>query len=285
VRSSATDQDTAAGYQIETLTNDEVQSDYHVPGTEITVRKGDDGGDLSYLKFQVPMDFASSAEGLSHYQRFLHFVCQHLPVRGGSGGLSAVLPYRPRYLPQEWALAARFSGLDIDSHGFMQEKNYKMCSCIHGDSDPEKWKDYFSYLKPGANVLRWGFIKCVNWYTLLGDIFVDRLGGEERIRRALARPDIGIERVGQCLSVRAGAFPRLGAPEEGLPEPYVFVNQVLRVLRNPDPESHHYNEGVPVETRAWEARFDLPGSAPIPVPPAIVPLPDDELAKEVYWPQ
>lgn len=33
-----------------------------------------------------------------------------------------------------------------------------------------------------------------------------------------------------------GEFPRLGAPEVGLPEPYVFVNSVLRA---PIPDALH----------------------------------------------
>ena len=71
----------------------------------------------------------------------------------------------------------------------------------------------------------WGFLKGVNWYTLLGDLFVERLGGDEQLRKALHRDDIRIERINHCVLVRAGPFPRLGAPEEALPEPYVFVQR------------------------------------------------------------
>ncbi|AIF48810.1 hypothetical protein HY57_16950 [Dyella japonica A8] len=286
--SSAPDQDTAAGYQIETLTNDENLSDYTLPGTTHVIPKGDDGGDLSYLKFQLPMDAMATSYGLKQYQDFLHFVCRQLPVRGGYGGLSAVLPYSfHRYMPTEWALATRFSGLEIDSYGFTQTRTYKTYS-YEGPS-LEKLEHYYPHPKLGAKTGAWGYIKSINWVTVLGDLFVQRLGGEARIRHALARPDIGIECIGSCLLIRAGAFPRLGAPEEGLPEPYVFVNRVLRVLRNPNPEQlHTHIEGVPSadadNTKAWEARFDLPGSLPIPTPPDIVPAPDDEWMKKAYWP-
>ena len=177
-------------------------------------------------------------------------------------------------MPQEWALAQRFSGLEIDSYAFLQKEHYETMS-YEGESSERKTALYDD-LHPGAKVARYGFVKSVNWYTIIGDLFVDRLGGEAAVRGALSRPDIGIERVGKCLLIRAGDFPRLGAPEEGLPEPYVFVNRVLRVLRNPYPEALHSNvPGAPIaneaNTRAWEARFDLHEAPPIPHPPAVVP--------------
>jgi hypothetical protein len=94
----------------------------------------------------------------------------------------------------------------------------------------------------------------------------------------LNHPDIHIEHVGSCLLIRAGDFPRLGAPEEGLPEPYVFVNSVLRVLRNPTPDAlHTHIPDLPSadtkNARQWLARFDLPDAPPIPEPPTIVPPP------------
>lgn len=98
----------------------------------------------------------------------------------------------------------------------------------------------YAGLHSGAAVGRWGFIKCVSWYTLLGNLFVERLGGDVALRMALVRDDIRVERINHCMLVRAGPFPRLGAPEEGLPETYVFVNKVLRVLRNPRPDGLHF---------------------------------------------
>ncbi len=116
----------------------------------------------------------------------------------------------------------------------------------------------------------------MNWYTVLGDLFVERLGGDAALRKALDREDIGVERINHCVLVRAGPFPRLGAPEEGLPEPYVFVNKVLRVLRNPRPDGlHFYDPHLPNadsrNARSWQARFDLPNARQIPEPPKIVP--------------
>jgi hypothetical protein len=279
VRSSATDQDTAAEYEIQTLTNQELPTDYQPPGSSLVFPKGYDGGNLSYLKFNVPTDRITDDEGLVQFEDFLRFVCQRLPVRGGYGGLSSILPYSfHRFMPQEYALAERFSGLEIDSYAFSEKGNYATSS-YEGES-LERMTAHFTHPHVGAKVSSYGFIKSVNWYTLLGDVFVDRLGGEASVLSALDREDIAVERFGQCLLIRAGEFPRLGAPEEGLPEPYVFVNSVLRVLRNPKPDSlHSYMPDVPhadkKASRHWRARFDLPGAPPIPTPPEVVPQPGE----------
>ncbi|MET3231175.1 UNVERIFIED_ORG: hypothetical protein ABIC54_003371 [Burkholderia sp. 1263] len=275
IRSSSTDQDTAAEYSIQTLTGIAADEDYVSP-KGWKAYKGQESG-LSYLKFNVPMDLIATNDGIAQYENFLRYVCGKLVVQGGYGGLSPVLAYSyHRYMPQEWALAERFSGLEIDSTAHLQSKEYDPVS-YEGES-VDHMTAFYPGLHPGAKVGRWGFIKGVNWYTILGELFVDRLGGEAAIREALNRPDIHIERIGSCLLIRAGDFPRLGAPEEGLPEPYVFVNSVLRVLRDPGPDAlHTYIPDLPSadtkNARAWAARFDLPDAAPIPEPPTVVPQP------------
>lgn len=274
VLSSADDPDVAAAYQIKTLTSRALAQDYRLPGTSIVGKKGTDRG-MSYLKFWMPMDFVSIPEGIKNYETFLRFVCRHLPVCGGYGGLSPILPYNFHpYLSQEWVTARRFRGLEIDSYAFVQGDEYSAMS-YEEDSDGRKTAIYDD-LRPGAKVKRYGYIKGVNWYTLIGDLFVDRLGGEAKVRAELARADIHIERIGKCLLIRAGDFPWLGAPEEEWSEPYLVVNSVLRVLRNPDPHGLQTNvPGAPHAdsdgTRQWEARFDYRNAPPLPRTPVIVP--------------
>ncbi|RKT99266.1 hypothetical protein C7H84_32630 [Burkholderia sp. Nafp2/4-1b] len=273
VRSSAADQDTAAAYGIKTLTGIANPEDYVSPRGWMAP-KGQESG-LSYLKFNVPMDLVTTIDGLAQYEGYLRYVCEKLTVRAGYGGLAPVLPYSyHRYMPQEWALAERFSGLEIDSTAHLQTREYDPVS-YEGEST-EAMTALYPDLHPGAKVARWGFIKSVNWYTILGELFVERLGGEAELRRQLERPDIRIERINASVLIRAGEFPRLGAPEEGLPEPYVFVNRVLRALRNPKADAlHTYIPDLPSadtkNAREWVARFDLPGAQPIPDPPTIVP--------------
>jgi hypothetical protein len=275
VRASVTDQDTAAEYSIATLTGTAADEDYVSP-KGWKAYKGQESG-LSFLKFNVPMDLISTDEGLRSYEEFFRFVCQSLAIQGGYGGLSPILPYSyHRFMSQEWALADRFSGLEIDSTAHLIAQDYDPVS-YEGES-ADLMTAFYPGLHPGAKVGRWGFIKGVNWYTILGELFIERLGGEAAIRSKLDRPDIRIERANACLIVRAGDFPRLGAPEEGLPEPYVFVNSVLRSLRNPKPDAlHTYIPDLPSadvkNARRWVARFDLPDAPQIPDPPTIVPQP------------
>jgi hypothetical protein len=171
-------------------------------------------------------------------------------------------------------MAQRFRGLEIDSYAFVQAHEYETFS-YEEDSNGRKTAIYGD-LHPGAKVKTYGFIKGVNWYMLIGDLFVDRLGGEEKVRAELAHPGVNVERIGKCLLIRAGDFPWPGAPEEAWSEPYLAVNNVLRVLRNPGPDALQTNvQGAPHadtdDTRRWEARFDYRDAPPLPRTPEIVP--------------
>ncbi|WP_321865842.1 type VI immunity family protein [Paraburkholderia tropica] len=272
LRASATDCDTAAEYKISVLTGTANPQD-RTMRSGCFVPAGHEAG-LSLLKFNVPMEFTANPSGLAQYEAYLRFVCEKLKVRGGYGGYAPLLPYSYHsYMPQEWALLRRFCGLDMVSTAHLNQA-HEVYS-YEGDS-PESATAIYRQLVPGAKVDAWGFIKSVNWYTILGPVFVERLGGLARIRESLSRPDIRIEEINSSVAIRAGEFPRLGAPEEGLPEPYVFVNSVLRVLRDPKPDSLHtfVPDQASADRRniaAWEARFDPPCASPIPEPPTIVP--------------
>lgn len=274
IRSSAPNPTTAPDYFIETLTDIANPEDYVSP-EGWTAPKGQEAG-YSYLKFSVPMELVIRPEGLAQYEQFLRFVCEQLDVRGGYGGLSTVTAYNyHNWQSQEWAIAERFSGIEIDACAHLSKHEWNTNSY---EGTEERMTAFYPYLRPGAKVGSWGFIKSVNWHTILGDLFTERLGGDDALRAALDRDDILVERINHCVLVRAGPFPRLGAPEEGLPESYVFVNKVLRVLRNPKPDGLHlYEPDLPNadsrNARAWEARFDLPDAPPIPEPPEIVPEP------------
>ncbi|MGN6084856.1 type VI immunity family protein [Trinickia sp.] len=282
IRSSAPNSKMAPDYQIRTLTNITNLEDYTSP-EGWTSPKGREIG-YSYLKFSVPMELVTRPEGQAQSEAFLRYLCEQLDVRGGYGGLSAVTAYDyHNWQAQEWAIAQRFSGIEIDACAHLS--THEWCPDSF-DGTEERMTAYYPYLNPGSNVGSWGFIKGVNWYTLLGDLFVERLGGDAELRKALDRDDILIERINHCVLVRAGPFPRLGAPEEGLPEPYVFVNEVLRVLRNPKPDGLHlYDPHLPnadsKHARSWEARFDRWDAQPIPQPPKIVPPPPEKRRNSV----
>ncbi|HEC50552.1 hypothetical protein LCGC14_0443290 [marine sediment metagenome] len=187
----------------------------------------------SYIKITFPCSSRNTQEDFTCYHKWLLFLCAQLNVEHGYGGLSLAMPYDyDQYMPIEYQLAERFSGLEVDSmpHSFKREL-----------------LDY---------------VKGVNWYTVLGQTFVDRLGGEEIIRRSLAAaPNIEYFNYDNGLIIRAGEYPALGAQEDGLPRAYVAVNRVVKPVRIPNPDQLHsyspYGDCFDEEsTRQWYARFD-----------------------------
>ncbi|WP_341770378.1 type VI immunity family protein [Burkholderia ambifaria] len=80
IRSSATDQDTAAEYNVQVLTSMANPEDYVSP-QGWTAPKGQESG-LLMLKFNVPMALVTTADGLALYEGFLRFVCERLNADG-----------------------------------------------------------------------------------------------------------------------------------------------------------------------------------------------------------
>ena len=123
MRSSALDPTIAPEYQIRTLTGRASPEDYVAP-TGYKVTKGEEK-ELSYLKFSVPMELVTRQEGLEQYEQFLRFVSEQLNVRYGYGGLSAVTAYNyHNWQAQEWAIAERFSGIEIDCCAHLGKEEY-----------------------------------------------------------------------------------------------------------------------------------------------------------------
>ncbi len=98
----------------------------------------------------------------------------------------------------------------------------------------------------------WKSIKGVNWYTILGGHYIEKLGGKAAIR---ARPD---RRGVQLLRLRGRRprDPRDEAPELGpscgrLPPLYVAVNDVIRPVRTTDIRSFGLG------SNAGELRFNI----------------------------
>src|SRR5471030_1633314 len=109
----------------------------------------------SYLKITLPWAFLQEADGAARYQNWLVYLSNQVRAEHGYGGLSSILPYDfDSYMPMEFQLAQRFSGLEVDS----MVHNFKRELLDH--------------------------IKGVNWYTVLGKQFVERIGGEDRLRHA-----------------------------------------------------------------------------------------------------
>jgi len=155
-RSDVTDSFTAPEYGLSATT--------HPPLPGI-----DDCGMLACLEFTLPWHMAASAE-INVYQEYLRFVCQRLPVRGGYGGLKLELSYRRETGHEAYRTALDFTGLEIDPFALWEADNFRILS----QEGERGHGPIFPYLKPKAAVIFQGFIKSVNWYTILGDVFIER---------------------------------------------------------------------------------------------------------------
>lgn len=187
----------------------------------------------SYLKLVVPWSFLSEHYGVERYQEWLLYLCNQIKAEHGYGGLSSILPYDyDSYMPIEYQLAQKYSGLEVDT---------------------------FAYASTLELI---EYIKGINWFTVLGNTFVERLGGADAISHALSgHGDVDIQPYDHGLIIRAGMYPELGTAEEGPPAAYVAVNKVVRPVRIPNPDQLHsyspYGDCFDMESTArWYARFD-----------------------------
>lgn len=249
----------APEYRFSTFTRGEYTQDYKSSDGQI-YQAGHDGGMLSALKMIFPIEFLSDDAKFQEYLGLLSLACELLPICGGYSGLSLSLPFdHDRYLPQEYSIATQFSGLDIDSYWFIIHKDYAVLS-IRGEAPN---KEYYPYeYKEEARIDSVGYIKGVNWINILPKIFFDRIGGYELAINKLKRDDVIITDSDDCVMIQNGENPQLGSKQQGLPEVYVFVNQVLKKLRNLKPDSLQPDLGG-VEnanqknSKRWLERFDL----------------------------
>ncbi|WP_241001007.1 DUF3396 domain-containing protein [Pseudomonas syringae] len=189
--------------------------------------------DLSCLKMVLPWSYLTEPDGLRNYEAWIRYLCSAVQAEHGFGGLACVLPTEGhRYLPLEYQLACRYSGLMVDP-------------VPHIDS---------------LRLLR--HIKGVSWYTVLGHSFVKRLGGNDALRaRSSSWSDVQFQAYDGGLLIRAGLVPDLGDVKAPLPRAYVRVNRLISPVRLQDTGCLHpylpSDKGFTRESTArWYARFD-----------------------------
>lgn len=73
----------------------------------------------------------------------------------------------------------------------------------------------------------------VNWLSFVSDPLLEKLGGREAVRaKAQESPYLGVADVGNCLAVRAGAFPSFGDTQLEIPLPgYGAAARLLKPVR------------------------------------------------------
>ncbi|MDB5980551.1 MAG: hypothetical protein JWQ69_1566 [Pseudomonas sp.] len=187
--------------------------------------------DRSCLKMVLPWSILLEPEGVQRYEGWLKYLCEQVQAEHGFGGLAAILPHDgKRYFPLEYQLARQYIGLMVDPI-------------------------------PHIESLRLlDHIKGVGWYTVLGERFVDQLGGNDGLREQLSDCDgVVFQQYENGLIIRAGSLPVLD-DEERLAN-YFEVNKVLKPIRIKDTGCLH---PFPVQgggfcetsTAQWYARFD-----------------------------
>jgi hypothetical protein len=206
----------------------EEASDYRfeavgVPAWESALR-------LSYLQVCLPLAWYADHDG-SFPELVLDF-CQRLRPIQGYGGIGVIESYataiRQPNEPTVFAMAQRFPGLEVD---------YPIA--------------HSSHLQAG--------IKGVNWLTVLGDPWLSKVGGAERLAAELG-PEYTLASYGPGVIVQAGAVPQLGdRNRDSWPDLYVKLARILRPIRIT--EHRFFHEYGPARfddesTRAWLARFD-----------------------------
>lgn len=197
--------------------------------------------DRSVIKLTFPLSLLKEPDGKERYQAWLMWLCNTFAVENGYAGLSFILPYdRERMFPYEYKLAQRFPGVMVDSIGTLEGG--------------------------GAAIS----LKGACWYTILGNPWLEKLGGEEKLAHRLNNTsEIELLPYNGGLILKAGALPPgLGETQtEELPPLLVKVNQIIKPVRfNGSRSLHFYSEHENFQfdkesTMKWYRRFDEASAA------------------------
>lgn len=199
-------------------------------GFQAHVRSGDDAA-LSFIRASFPPDAWAGDAGAERFVELVARWSAMLPLAHGYGGLALNQSESDRQM-RSWILSrisSRFPGFEIDD-------------C-------------------GGTALRGGeAIKGVNWLTLVGDRFLDRLGGIAPLRARLD-PAIQIRPIeGRGALFRLGPGPQEGdlARGEELPlhRALARVLAPIGMVEHPALGPAEYGSFGPEGTARWLRRFD-----------------------------
>lgn len=222
--------------------------DYLAPDYAISImgkRIFHNDNNRSVIKLSFPFNILKEKEGLQRYQDWLLWLCNEFSVESGYAGLSLSLPQEfHRMFPYEYSLAQRFPGVMVDSIGMLEGGD-----AVEG-------------------------IKGACWYTILGNPWIEKLGGSPFLKRMVAdTPEIVILPYNQGLILQAGQQPPglCEINDEGLPSLLVKVNQIIRPIRQDGHNSLHFysmednHQFNKESSMKWYARFDE-ASDRLPIP-------------------
>ncbi len=187
-----------------------------------------DMGELSFLSAYLPLDWFDRRK--DRLQDLVLSWCHRLKPYHGYAGIGILesldsITIR-RHEKAVYALAKRFPGLEVDSP-----------------------VDHTLYLSKG--------IKGVNWLTVLGDAWVERLGGRDKLS-GLPRDAFPIYNYPGGIVIQAGVTPEIGDRNRRLkPQNYPRVARLLKEIRVQEHDSLQASGGFDKEeTLIWLARFE-----------------------------
>lgn len=220
------------------------EKDYHAPDYEILImgkRIFHNDSNRSVIKLTFPLSLLKESDGKDRYQSWLIWLCNTFAVESGYAGISFILPEEfHQMLPYEYKLAQRFPGVMVDSLGTLE----------------------------GGEAVKG--LKGPCWYTILGNPWLEKLGGAEKLAHRLKNtPEIELLPYNGGLILKVGKLPPvLGETKtEALPPLLVKVNQIIKPIRQDGHNSLHFyseHENFQFEeesSMAWFARFDEASAA------------------------
>ena len=187
--------------------------------------------ELSYFSFYLPVE-ALKGEGKQLFEMMLLECCRLLQPLHGLAGLGMQVCYEnEEFQDLEYEVAQEFNCIDIGS--------------------------------PSTNrYLRTGF-RSINWYTILANQWIDKLGGAISLKQQINDERIALLPFDTGMMIRAGDWPELGwVRRNPYPELYVKVNNLLKPVRAPEVTSFHYGSirdeirFGPESSNEWVRRFD-----------------------------
>jgi hypothetical protein len=185
------------------------------------------------LSLHLPLTYFAEHGGT--FAEFLRPICQRIkPISGiaGIGVLEMLDLYEAgKVAPHVRKLGERFPGLEIHS-GVTR-----------------------NHMLEG--------IKGVNWLTILGDRWIQEMGGLDYLRIRLDEPTFPFYPYDGGVIIQAGPRPQLGDAERNLwPKNYITLHKVLKKIQINDHYAFDFQiPGIPGEmdlaaSRAWIFRFD-----------------------------
>jgi hypothetical protein len=208
--------------------SDEAASEFQVGG--YGSRKG-----LGFFQFYLPLTWFTDHPESTFSDLVLSFANRLHPLSGYAGiGVLESIDFDARQASGDIVrkIAERFPGLEIED-------------CI------------------GHNIYAAKGIKGVNWLTLLGDRWVQEIGGLDYLRIRLG-DDFKLSPYDGGLMIQAGPNPQIGdVTLDRWPRHYVTLAKVLKPIQVKDHGEFHWGDGIGVKKRmdheaslAWLFRFD-----------------------------